>query len=395
VIGADRAPRCIVVVGGGVAAERCVHGLRERGYDGRIVMVMREPNLPYDRTLVSKDLLGPDGPSVRCELQEPDGFERLRVDVHRATAARRLDVPTRRVWLSHGGSVRYDRLIICTGGEPVVPAPLAHPAALALRELRDAEALRAALDRGGPIAIVGGGFIGGEVASAAVARGLPVTLIEALEQPLARVVGAEVGARVAALHRAAGVEVMTGAPATEIRRSNGALEVTLRGGEAVRAAAVLVGAGMRPATRWLADSPVRVDDGIVTDSACRTEVPDVLAAGDCARWHNPRFGGLMRVEHWDTARRHGAAVAGAALGDDTPFAPLPFFWSDQHGVKLQWVGYAASWDEVEIDDGDEPGFLARYRRGGRLVAVFAAGRPRAIAAARRELLTETTEVGQA
>jgi NADPH-dependent 2,4-dienoyl-CoA reductase/sulfur reductase-like enzyme len=391
---APEVPRCIVVVGGGVAAERCVHGLRERGYDGRIVMVTREPDLPYDRTLVSKDLLAPGAAPAGCFLQDPGAYHALDVDVHRATAARHLDVPTRRVWLSHGGSVRYDRLIICTGGEPMVPAALAHPAALVLRELRDAEALRAALDGGGPIAIVGGGFIGGEVACAAVARGVRVTLIEALEQPLARVIGPEAGARVAALHRAHGVEVMTGAPATAIRRSGGALEVTLRGGEAVRAATVLVGAGMRPATRWLTGSPLRLDDGIVTDSACRTDVPGVLAAGDCARWHNPRYGERMRVEHWDTARRHGTAAARAALGDDAPFAPLPFFWSDQHGVKLQWVGYAASWDEVEIEDGDEPGFVARYRRGGRVVAVFAAGRPRAIAAARRELQSATMEVGQ-
>jgi 3-phenylpropionate/trans-cinnamate dioxygenase ferredoxin reductase subunit len=383
-------PRCIVVVGGGVAAERCVQGLRDRGFDGRVVLVARERELPYDRTLVSKDLLTGAASAADALLQGPEGYEALGVEVRSGTAARRLDAAARRVWLSDGGSVRYDRLVICTGGEPVVPPALFHPGVLVLREMRDAEALRAALDGCGRLAIVGGGFIGGEVACAAAASGLEVTLIEALEQPLARVVGAEAGARVADLHRRNGVTVLAGAAAAGVRRKASGFEVALEGAEPVVADAVVVGAGMRPATRWLDGSPVRVDGGVVTDSACRTGVPGVLAAGDCARWWNPRYGAHMRVEHWDTARRHGTAVAGAALGDETPFAPLPFFWSDQHGVKLQWVGHAPAWDAVEIEDADPPGaFVARYRLGGRLVAAFAAGAPRAIAAARRELQSST------
>jgi NADPH-dependent 2,4-dienoyl-CoA reductase/sulfur reductase-like enzyme len=218
-------------------------------------------------------------------------------------------------------------------------------------------------------------------------------MVEALREPLERVAGPEVGARVAQLHRDNGVEVVTGATAVAVRRDGERFAIDLAGGRTVVADAVLVGAGMRPATGWLEGSGVRVDGGIVTDSACRTDAPDVLAAGDCARWMNPRYGELMRVEHWDTARRHGAAAAASALGDDTPFAPLPFFWSDQHGVKLQSVGHAPVWDEVEIDDTDPaPGFVARYRLGGRLVGVFAAGRPRAIGLARKELQAISTEV---
>jgi 3-phenylpropionate/trans-cinnamate dioxygenase ferredoxin reductase component len=386
-------PRCVVVAGGGVAAERCISGLRERGFDGRLVMVASEAEPPYDRTLVSKDLLTGEAAPADAHLLPAEAYEDLGVEVRSGVAARALDAAARRVYLSDGGSVRYDRLVICTGGEPALPAPLAHPDVLVLREMRHLGALRAALDGRGRLAIVGGGFIGGEVASAAAARGVRVVLIEALEQPLARVLGAEVGARVAALHRAAGVEVLTNAQASGVRRRGDALEVALAGRDPVLADAVVVGAGMRPATGWLAGSGVRVDDGVVTDAACRTDAPGVLAAGDCARWHNARYGRLMRVEHWDTARRHGAAAAAAALGDDMPFAPLPFFWSDQHGVKLQWVGYAPAWDEVEIDDEDPPpGFVARYRLDGRLAAVFAAGRPRALGAARRELQATTTEV---
>jgi NADPH-dependent 2,4-dienoyl-CoA reductase/sulfur reductase-like enzyme len=146
------------------------------------------------------------------------------------------------------------------------------------------------------------------------------------------------------------------------------------------------GAAPPPATGWLSDSPLRLDDGVVTDAACRTNVPGVLAAGDCARWWHDGYDVSMRIEHWDTAARHGAAAARAALGDDAPFTPLPFFWSDQHGVKLQWVGYAPAWDTVEIDDVDPPrSFSARYLREGRLLGVLAAGQPRVVAAARKEL----------
>jgi 3-phenylpropionate/trans-cinnamate dioxygenase ferredoxin reductase subunit len=383
----------IVVVGGGVAADRCVHGLRDAGYGGRLVMVTREDVAPYDRTLVSKDLLEPDPPVDRAFLQPAGAYEERGIEVRHGTTATALDAGERRVTLSDGDTLAYDRLVICTGGEPVVPETLRCPGILVLREMGHAEAMRAALDGCRRIAIVGGGFIGGEVASAAVARGVEVTVIEALEQPLERVVGAEVGARVAELHRSHGVEVLTGAAAAAIGRDGEGFEIALAGGRTVTADVVLVGAGMRPVTDWLAGSGVRVDGGVVTDSACRTDVPGVLAAGDCARWLNPRYGALMRVEHWDTARRHGAAAAAAALGDDTPFAPLPFFWSDQHGVKLQSVGYAPVWDEVEIDETDPaPGFVARYRLDGRLVGVFAAGRPRAIGLARKELQATSTEV---
>ncbi|MEA2254401.1 MAG: 3-phenylpropionate/trans-cinnamate dioxygenase ferredoxin reductase component [Solirubrobacteraceae bacterium] len=388
-------PRRIVVVGGGVAAERCVHGLRERGFDGSLVMVTRERDLPYDRTLVSKDLLGAEPPAREPSLQPAGSYDERGIEVRAGTEATGIDVEARRLSLSDGDALEYDRLVICTGGEPVVPAALACPGVHVLRELRDARALREALDGCGTLAIVGGGFIGGEVASSAAARGIEVTLVEALEQPLARVAGPEVGARVAELHRRNGVQVLTGVLATGIGREGDGFELSLADGRTLRADAVVVGAGMRPVTGWLAGSPVRVDDGIITDSACRTSVPGVLAAGDCARWWHPGYERLVRVEHWDTARRHGAAAAAAALGEGEPFAPLPFFWSDQHGVKLQFVGYAPVWDEIDVDDADDDGgFVARYRLDGRLMGVFAAGQPRAIGAARRELQSTPTEVNR-
>jgi 3-phenylpropionate/trans-cinnamate dioxygenase ferredoxin reductase subunit len=382
----------IVIVGGGVAAQRCAFALRRRGYDGRVVMVCAEPALPYDRTLLSKEVLTGEM-AEPLALQPEADYARHDIEVLKGTRAVGVEVPARRLALAGGRSLDYDVLVACTGGLPRLPAALRCRGVHLLRDRRDAAALRAELAYSRHLAVVGGGFIGAEVASSAVARGVDVTLIEALEQPLAAVLGREVGARVAALHRAHGVRVLAGTPATSIRRRGArGFEVALQDGRRVRADAVVVGAGMVPATGWLEDTPVRLDRGVVTDSACRTDVPGILAAGDCARWRHPGYGALVHVEHWDTAARHGAAAAAAALGEPEPFAPLPFFWSDQHGLKLQWVGYAPTWDAVDIEEGDEPHrFTARYRLDGRLVAVLGVGQPRAVAAARRALQASMRE----
>jgi 3-phenylpropionate/trans-cinnamate dioxygenase ferredoxin reductase subunit len=374
----------VAIVGGGVAAQRCAFGLRDRGYEGPVTLVAREPELPYDRTLLSKGVLAADAPELR-PLRPRDAYDELDVRLLEGEAVG-LDAAGRRVLLAGGETLAYDMLVVCTGGLPRLPTALDAPGVHVLRELSDALALRAALKDRRSLVVIGAGFIGGEVASSARARGLEVTLVEALEQPLAGVVGAELGARVATLHRAHGVRVLTGVPVHGVRGGAGGYEVALADGRALAADAVVVGAGMVPATDWLRDSPVRLDDGVVTDAACRTNVPGVLAAGDCARWWHAGYGVSMRIEHWDTAARHGSAAAAAALGDGAPFTPLPFFWSDQHGVKLQWVGYAPAWDAVEIEDGDAPrAFSARFLRDGRLVAVLAADQPRVVAAARKEL----------
>ena len=375
----------IVIVGGGVAAQRCAFALRKRGFEGELTMISAEEEPPYDRTLLSKDMLrGAPGEPCRA-LQPADAYAERRIDLRLGVAAAALDVEAQRVTLSDGAELDYDQLVICSGGRPVLPAALTCPGVLLLRETADLEALHAQFADVTRLAIVGGGFIGGEVASSAVARGLEVTLIEAAPQPLAPVLGEEVGARVAELHRAHGVDVVAGAAVDGIAERDGGYELAFADGH-VLSDAVVVGVGMTPAVEWLEGSGIELDDGIVTDAACRTETPNVLAAGDCARWWNPRYETLMRVEHWDTAARHGAAAAAAALGHDEPFAPVPFFWSDQHDVKFQSVGYAPDWDELEIEDCPEPGsFIARYRAGDRLVAAFGAGQAKAIARARREI----------
>lgn len=379
-------PRRVVVVGGGVAAQRCAFALRRRGLEGELTMISAEAEPPYDRTLLSKDMLRGEPGEPCLPLQPQEAYSERAVDLRLVTEATGLDVEAQRLSLSDGTELDYDRLVICSGGRPVLPAALRCPGALLLREVTDLEALHAKFADARRLAIVGGGFIGGEVASSAVARGLAVTLIEAAPQPLAPVLGEEVGARVAELHRANGVDVVAGAAVEGIAGRDGGFALTFADGRVLQSDAVVVGVGMSPAVDWLEGSEIRIDDGIVTDANCRTDAPNVLAAGDCARWWNPRYGTLMRVEHWDTAARHGAAAAASVLGHDEPFAPVPFFWSDQHGVKFQSVGYAPDWDEVEVEDGEVPGsFVARYRAQNRLVAAFAAGQPKAIAGARKEI----------
>jgi 3-phenylpropionate/trans-cinnamate dioxygenase ferredoxin reductase subunit len=379
----------IVIAGGGVAAQRCAFALRRLGFEGAVEVVSAEREAPYDRTLLSKDLIAAEELGDVVPLAAAEAYRDARIELRLGVRAVGLDPARRRVALSDGGETAYDRLVICTGGRPVLPPALAAPGVLTLRHAADVPALHDALARARHVVVVGGGFIGGEVASAAAAHHAPVTLVEAAGGPLAPVLGDEVAGRIAELHRAAGVEVVCDAPVRGVESDRGALRVTLAGGRRLTADAVVVGVGMTPDVDWLKGSGVEVDDGIVTGPTCETSVPDVLAAGDCARWLHAGYGEHLRVEHWDTAARHGEAAAAAALGSDEPFAPLPYFWSDQHGTKLQWVGHAPTWDEVEIEEDDDPGFVARYHRDGVLAGVLTAGRPRACAAARRELLTET------
>jgi 3-phenylpropionate/trans-cinnamate dioxygenase ferredoxin reductase component len=379
------APRRIAIVGAGVAGERCAFELRACGFDGDVLLVGAEPHLPYDRTLLSKDLLDGAVDAADLALSSREDFAAAGIRLCLGTAAAALDPDAHELVLADGTVIAYDKLVVATGGSPRRPRALGGAGAGVLRTLDDARALRERLETAGRLVVIGGGFVGAEVAASARARGLDVTLVEALPAPLARAVGVEVGTRIAELHRANGVAVLTDVAATALRRDGRRVTVGLADGRMLDADAVLVGAGTAPDVGWLAGSGVAADDGIVTDPQCRTSAPDVLAAGDCARWWHRDHAGLLRVEHWDTAARHGTAAARSALGDHQPFAPVPFFWSVQHGVRLQWVGHAVEGDEVVVEDAQSGAFVAWYRRAGRLVAAFAAGAPRALAAARREL----------
>jgi NADPH-dependent 2,4-dienoyl-CoA reductase/sulfur reductase-like enzyme len=377
----------ILIAGGGVVADRCAFALRALGFEGPIRILAGEPVRPYNRTMVSKGILTGQIAADRALLRKGDAYADQGIELELDTPALGIDARGRRL-ITSTGTHEYERLLVCTGGRAALPRALDAPGVLTVRSLRDASRLRDVFAGGGRLVIVGGGFIGGEVASAAAAAGLAVTLVEECATPLAPLLGEEVGTRVAALHQQAGVEVVCGRPVRRIDGVTGAHTVELADGERIAASSVVVGVGMTPNVEWLKGTGLDLAGGVPTDATGRTALPDVLAAGDCAARWSPRYGASVRVEHWDTAMRHGAAVAETLAGAPAVFDPVPFFWSDQHGVKFQWVGRVEPGSDVRvaIEDRDAPrSYLARYVCDGRLVAAFGAGVPREIAALRAEL----------
>jgi 3-phenylpropionate/trans-cinnamate dioxygenase ferredoxin reductase subunit len=385
----------VVIVGGGVAGASCAVALRERGFDGAITVISAEDSLPYDRTQLSKALFGDKVLSPeRLVLHTAEEYDALDIGLELGVAARGIEPRLREVRLADGRLVPYGSVVICTGGRARLPERLRAPGVLTLRNLHDSALLTAALSPGSRLIVVGGGFLGAEVAVTAASRGVDVTMLEQQDAPLAAAVGLEVGQRIAALQRDASVDLRTAALVSRVERRGSAFHVTLYDGTFVRGDVLLVAVGMTPATGWMSVSSVPEADGIVTGPTCETQIPRVFAAGDCARWWHPRYNASIRVEHWDTAQRHGEAAAAAVLGSTAPFAPVPFFWSYQHKQRFHWVGYAPIWDTVEIDDGDRPNeFIARYRVSGVVSAVLTANMPAAAAAARREFESKVALAG--
>jgi 3-phenylpropionate/trans-cinnamate dioxygenase ferredoxin reductase component len=379
-------PGRVVIVGGGAAAMRCAFELRDLGCEDHLEMLCAEDTPPYDRTLVSKALISGDdvGPE-RLMLAPAQAYADQDIELRLGSRATALDVPARRLTLADGSRVAFDRLVLCMGGEPVRPPRLTVDGVVTLRDLGDAQRLAPMLDPGRRVVIVGGGFIGTEVANMTVTRGLDTTVVEA-ELPFASLLGEHVAQRLCAMHRRRGVTLLTGTPVDRVRRDGSALRVDLVDGRRLPADVVVVAVGMRPATSWLAGSPLGAEKGIPTDACGRTSVPGIFAAGDCALVLDTVVGGYATSEHWEVAGRQGKLAARSVLGLPAPRSRAPYFWSDQLGTKLQLIGRTRSADSVELEEAEPaPGLIARYRRQGRLVAVFAAGAPRAIGQASHEL----------
>ena len=257
-----------------------------------------------------------------------------------------------------------------------------------LRTLDDALAIRAALDAAARVVVIGAGFIGSEVAATCRMRGLDVTLLEALPVPLARALGDEMGAACAELHRDNGVDLRVGVAPAGFDGDEQVERVRLSDGSAIDADVVVVGVGVAPETAWLEGSGLALGDGVLCDASCFASAPGVVAAGDVARWHNPLFGVDMRVEHWTNAAEQGMAAARTLLAGPAraePYAPVPYFWSDQYETKIQCVGHLQAGDEVRVVDGsiEDRRFVAVYGRAGRLVGALGFSRPKLVLAYRR------------
>ncbi len=373
----------VVVVGASLAGLRAVEVLRRTGFDGSVTVVGDETGPPSDRPPLSKQVLA--GVKEAEQVVLPAATADLGISWELGRRATSLRVEDRSVELDDGRTISFDGLVISCGASPrTLPGTSDLAGVHTLRTVEDCLALRADLDAGPErVVVVGAGFIGAEVAATCRQRGHAVTLLEALPLPLGRVLGDRIGLVCADLHRENGVDLRTGVGvAGFVRGDHGRVAaVELADGSSVPADVVVVGIGVTPNTAWLQDSGLALDDGVVCDETCLA-APGIVAAGDVARWPNRRYGELMRVEHWDNAIEQGAHAArrllaggdGEAVG---PYAPVPWFWSDQYGIKIQLAGRCRPDDEVAVVQGsvDERRFVALYGRAGTVVGALGFRRP--------------------
>jgi 3-phenylpropionate/trans-cinnamate dioxygenase ferredoxin reductase subunit len=359
-----------VIVGAGMAGGKAAETLREEGFDGRVVLIGAEPERPYERPPLSKDYLRGESERAGVYLQDDASwYEQHEVQLRTSASVESLDVGERAVLLEGGERIDYDALLLAPGAEP---KRLAVPGAdlegvHVLRTLDDCDALRGVLDRGGRLVVVGAGWIGCEVAASARQRGMEVAVIEPQSVPLERVLGSELGAFYRDVHLDHGVVMRLGTGVEAIEGAGRVERVRASDGTMLEADAVLIGVGVAPRT-GLAEGVLDVDDGILVDAGLRTSVEGVFAAGDVANHDHPLLGRL-RVEHWANALEQGPAAARAMLGQEVSYDRVPYFFSDQYDVGMEYAGHSRPDDEVVFrGDPATREFIAFWLRDGRVAA---------------------------
>jgi 3-phenylpropionate/trans-cinnamate dioxygenase ferredoxin reductase subunit len=376
----------IVVVGGSVAGGRAAETLRRNGYEGRIVLVGEEPHRPYDRPPLSKKFLRGEVNQDSLHLRPMAHYERLRLELELGARAVKLDPVARAVEFVDGRKLHFDRLLIATGARV---RRLSCPGATLegvhyVRSLEDAIGLREEMQPGRRVVVVGAGVIGAEVAASCRESGLEVVMIESASQPLMRAFGSEVGRIYGDVHRARGVDLRCGESVARLEGQSRVRAVVTTGGAHIECDFVVVGIGVEPAVQWLEGSGIELDGGIIVNERCETTIAGIYAAGDVTRFWDPRLGKRTCVESIDNAQNQGVAAAQNALGKDTVYAPIPFFWSDQFDLKLQSVGYVGAFDEV-VYRGSVEGraFVAFHLREDRLAFAIGVNRLQELAAAKK------------
>ena len=363
--------RTIAIVGGGLAGAKAAETLRDEGFDGRVLLVGAETERPYERPPLSKEYLRGEAERATIYVHDEAFYAEHEIELRLGRTASQLDVAARELTLDDGERIPYDSLLLATGAEP---RRLEIPGAdldgvRYLRSVTNSDALRDRFERARSVVVVGAGWIGCEVAAAARQRGLDVTLVEPLQVPLQRVLGDELGGFYRDVHVEQGVQVLTGVGVEAFEGGDAVERVVLADGRRIDCELVVVGIGVRPRTQLAERAGLAVDDGVLVDERLQTSAPGVFAAGDVARAQHPFYGATVRVEHWATALNQGPAAARSMLGGAEPYDRLPYFYSDQYDVGMEYTGWAQDWDRV-VFRGDPASreFIAFWLRGDRVLA---------------------------
>jgi 3-phenylpropionate/trans-cinnamate dioxygenase ferredoxin reductase subunit len=362
-----------VIVGASLAGAKAAETLRTEGFDGRVVLIGEETERPYERPLLSKDYLRGDKPAAKLYVHDAGFYADNDIELMTGTRVESLDPGAHEVSVDGGGRISYSKLLLCTGAS-VRPLPLPGadlPGVRYLRQLGDSDALRAAITAASRVVVIGAGWIGSEVAASARQMGAEVAIIAPGAVPLQRVLGQEVGGVYRDLHAEHGVDLHLSTQIEAIVGNGAARGVRTTDGSVVEGDLVVVGAGASPRDELARHAGLSVENGIVVDEFLRTSAPDVFAAGDVAATWNTRYNKRIRMEHWANALNQGPTAARNMLGQDTAYEKLPYFYSDQYDLGMEYHGYAADWDRVVLR-GDRIGreFLAFWLQGGRAVAAM-------------------------
>lgn len=365
-----------VVVGSGLAAAKAVEKLRAEEYAGAVVVYGDEHHLPYERPPLSKGYLLGNDPLDVAFVNGPDWYDEQDVDLRLGTRVTAVDLTAHEV-VTAGGRQRYDKLLLATGATPRhlamaddSGAPVAY-----LRTIEDSQRLKSAFEGGIRVAIIGAGWIGLEVAAAARGAGCEVTVLESLDLPLVRVLGPEIAQTFADLHRDHGVDLRTSVQVAGVEAKDGVAVVRLADGATVEADLLVVGVGVTPNDALAREAGLATDNGVLVDALLRTSDPDVFAAGDVANHEHPVLGRRIRVEHWDTAIEQGRAAARNMLGQGIPYDRLPYFYSDQYDLGMEYVGSVGpdGYDDMLVSPAGEAGaFTAYWLREGIVQAAMQA-----------------------
>jgi 3-phenylpropionate/trans-cinnamate dioxygenase ferredoxin reductase subunit len=359
-----------VIVGASLAGAKAAETLREEGFDGRVVLIGAEPERPYERPPLSKDYLRGESEREKLYVHEQGFYSEKEIELRVEETVLSIDPAQREVTLQSGERLSFDRLLLATGAEP---RRLSTPGSDLdgihyLRSLADSDQLRERLDNASKLVVIGSGWIGSEVAASARQRGLEVSVIEPLLVPLERVLGDEVGAIYRDIHLEHGVDMRFGAGARSFEGDGRVERVVTEDGEVLDCDAVLVGIGAQPRTELALQAGLEVENGVLVDPRLQTSDPAIFAAGDIANHLHPRLG-RIRVEHWANALHQGPAAARSMLGKDEPYDRVPYFFSDQYDVGMEYSGYATDWDRV-VFRGDPANheFIAFWMKDGRVKA---------------------------